>query len=262
MPAPRASLALFTAVDVPRTVDAVVDQLADLIRSGKLSQGQLLPGERQLAAAMSVSRRTVREAIDVLEAAGVFKVGSGSGGGWRVASIWVPAAAGGPLGPLHAEQTFRILEARRILEPRIAQLAALRGTEQDFAVMRETILLQRSTHGDYDKGRQANARFHRQLWRAAGNPELEETMRSIYRKLDSVFETLLTADKPASAGINIHEATLEAVMRGNAEEIEAVMDDHLAHVEQLAEAHLGRARIRRVPDFLISKSRSGGPGGR
>ena len=32
-----------------------------------------------------------------------------------------------------------ILEARRTLEPRVAQLAALRGTEEDFAAMRETL---------------------------------------------------------------------------------------------------------------------------
>jgi DNA-binding FadR family transcriptional regulator len=245
----RASVALFSPVEVPRTIDAVVEQLADLIRVGKVPQGQFLPGERQLAAAMSVSRRTLRDALEILGDAGVLSVVSGPGGGTSVTSVWVPDLSD-PQAPLETEHVFMILEARRALEPRVAQLAALRGTEQDFAAMRETIELQRTAPIDSQQYWLSNARFHRQLWRASGNRELELAMRSIYRKLQAVVSVV---DEPLSVRIDLHEATLAAVMGGNLDEIDAVMDDHFAHLERLCEITYGRARIRTIPSFLIPR---------
>ncbi len=252
----RAPVSLFAPVEVPRTVDAVVDQIADLIRIGKVVQGQLLPGERQLAAAMGVSRRTLRDGLEVLGDAGVLSVVSGPGGGTRVASVWVPELAD-PQAPLETEHVFMILEARRALEPRVAQLAALRGTEQDFAAMRETIELQRAATPESQQYWLSNARFHRQLWRASGNLELELAMRSIYRRLQAVVSVV--DDKPLSVRIDLHESTLAAIMRGDPEEIEDVMDDHFAHLERLCEATYGRARLRRIPSFLIQRSEPSSP---
>ena len=246
----RAEVTLFSPVDVLRTVDAVVEQIADLIRVGKVHKGQLLPGERKLAVAMGVSRRTLRDALEVLGDAGVLSVVSGPGGGTRVASVWVPDLAD-PQAPLETEHIFMILEARRALEPRVAQLAALRGTEQDFAAMRETIELQRSAPTDSQQYWLSNARFHRQLWRASGNRELELAMRSIYRRLQAVVSVV--DDEPLSVRIDLHEATLAAVIRGDPDEIEDVMDDHFAHLERLCEITYGRARIRRIPSFLVPR---------
>ena len=76
-------------------VDAVLEQVIDLIRAGRLPEGALLPGERQLALAMDASRRTIREAIDVLEQAGVVTVAPGRAGGTRIASIWIPHSLSG-----------------------------------------------------------------------------------------------------------------------------------------------------------------------
>jgi GntR family transcriptional regulator, transcriptional repressor for pyruvate dehydrogenase complex len=249
---PRAAVSLFSPVEVPRTVDAVIDQIADLIRVGKVPQGQMLPGERQLAAALGVSRRTLRDALEILGDAGVLSVVAGPGGGTRVASVWVPDLTD-PQSPLETEHVFMILEARRALEPRVAQLAALRGTEEDFAAMRETLALQRATPVESQQYWLSNARFHRQMWRASGNRELELAMRSIYRKLQAVVSVV--DDEPISVRLDLHDATLAAIMRGDPDEIEDVMDDHFAHLERLCEITYGRARIRRVPAFLIPRSK-------
>lgn len=247
----RAPISLFSPIEVPRTVDAVAEQIADLIRVGKVRKGQLLPGERQLAAAMGVSRRTLREGLEILGDAGALSVVSGPGGGTRVASVWVPERSELQV-PLESEHVFMILEARRALEPRVAQLAALRATEQDFAAMRETIELQRTAGQDPEQYWLSNSRFHRQMWRASGNRELELAMRSIYRRLHAVVSVV--DDEPLSVRVDLHEATLAAIMRGDPEEIEDVMDDHFAHLERLCEATYGRARLRKIPSFLIARS--------
>ena len=50
-------------------VDGVIDRLRDLLRSGL--PGAKLPGERELAKRLGVSRPTVREALGTLERMGV-----------------------------------------------------------------------------------------------------------------------------------------------------------------------------------------------
>jgi DNA-binding FadR family transcriptional regulator len=263
-PRQRARLELFAPIRTGSAVDAVIDQIVDQIRSGRLPEDILLPGERQLALAMNVSRRTVREAIEILQDAGVVSVSPGPAGGTRIASIWIPDSLtedpGGPLSS--AEDVFHVLEGRRVIEPRVAQLAALRGTDEDFRIMRETIELQRANQDDRWRVNQANAIFHRQLWRAGGNPELEAAMRSIYRRLSGVFFAALEQDETSdstSVGIDLHEETLEAIMRGRPEEAEEVMDHHLAYLERRCEAAYGRARLPHIPDFLVGREGEASP---
>ncbi|MCW3050523.1 MAG: putative HTH-type transcriptional regulator ycbG [Solirubrobacterales bacterium] len=257
-PRRRASLELFGPIRTGSAVDAVIDQIVDQIRSGRLPEDMLLPGERQLALAMNVSRRTVREAIEILQDAGVVSVSPGPAGGTRIASIWIPDSLmedpGGPLST--AEDVFHVLEGRRVIEPRVAQLAALRGTDEDFRIMRETIELQRANQQDRWRVNQANAIFHRQLWRAGGNPELEAAMRSIYRRLSGVFFAALEQDETSDStaiGIDLHEETLEAIMRGRPDEAEEAMDRHLAYLERRCEAAYGRARVPHIPEFLVGR---------
>lgn len=260
-PRKRVGIETFSPVVTGRTVDAVVDQIVDLICSGQLRDGELLPGERQLADAMRVSRRTVREASEVLQDAGVITVTPGPAGGARVTSVWIPDRLTKAPDPVSAGRIFAILEARRVIEPRVAQLAALRGTDADFTIMRETIELQREHQDDRLKVIQGNTLFHRQLWRAARNDELERAMRSIYRHLSHAFYEALELDRESASpaiGIELHEQTLGAVMRADQSEVDEVMDRHLAYLERRCEEAFGRSRVPPVPEFLLGPARSTG----
>ena len=250
---------LFLPIQQGSAVSAVLDQVIDLIRAGRLPKGILLPGERQLAVAMNVSRRTVREAIDALETTGLVKVAPGRAGGGRIASIWVPDSLNGVPPELTTDELYKTLEARRVVEPRVSQLAALRGTDDDFRIMRETIELQRAIQGDAWRMAEGNVIFHRQLWRAAHNPELEAAMRSIYRRLSGAFRWVTPDDEPSAerTSIALHEETLEAVMRGRADDVVKVMDRHLSWLERRCEAELGRARIPEIPQFLLGDGSEG-----
>ncbi|HEV7566288.1 MAG TPA: FCD domain-containing protein [Microbacteriaceae bacterium] len=238
-------------------VDAVVNQIVDHIRVGTLASGTVLPGERQLATAMRVSRRTIREAIDVLADAGVLSVSSGPAGGTRVASLWIPDSLTSDSDELSISQIFETLEARRVIEMRVAQLASLRATEADFTIMRQTIELQRMHHEDRWRVAQGNAIFHRQLWRSAGNAQLESSMRSIYRRLSPAFFNAIERDRSSHASnvaVDLHQETLDAMMLGDPKTMEQVFDRHLSYLERTCEETYGRRRIRPLPDFLVDRS--------
>ena len=254
--AKRARTELFRPVTTRSTVRNVVDQIVESLRAELISEGEFLPSERTLAQTMGVSRRTIREAIRLLTEAGIVEVLPGSAGGIRVISIWVPPELGDDASPAtpQADRIFEVLEARRTLEPRVAQLAGARGNDEHFEAMQRSIDLQWKHQKDRRKVSQMNSRFHRLMWRAAGNETLESAMKLIYRDLDVGFDMTIRTPSDTKSSIQLHERTLEALRRGDPDEIADVMDEHLAYLESICESVLGRRRVRGMPDFLESRT--------
>ena len=60
------------------TREIVADKVISLIASGTLRVGDLLPGERDLAAAFQVSRETVRGGMQILAARGFIEISHGA----------------------------------------------------------------------------------------------------------------------------------------------------------------------------------------
>src|SRR5215211_5734438 len=135
----------FKPVEARGTVRQVVERIAEPIRLGRLRFGDRLPAERALAQQLGVSRETVRKAVRALVDAGVLEVTSGRGSrsGIHVRSDLIPpellhGPASLPIGEISG-----VLEARRLFEPRVAQLAGLLATEDDFAELQGVVDLQR-----------------------------------------------------------------------------------------------------------------------
>src|SRR5438094_276772 len=154
------SAALFRPVSTRLTFEEAVEQVADAIRAGDLHAGARLPSERDLADRMGISRPTLREAIKVLADAGVVEVRPGPGGGMYVRTELVPRTLLAERSELHVGEVSGVLEARRLLEPRVAQLAGLYATDEDFDAMQRTIDLQREHGADRDSFLQLDMRFH------------------------------------------------------------------------------------------------------
>src|SRR5206468_8120079 len=114
-------------------------QVKQLIAEGRFKSGDRLPPERELAEKFVVSRTSVREALRALESLGLIDIRPGEGTFVREVSI---DALVGPLALLMTTQREAIgelFEARRVLEPALAALAASRGTP-DEVQEREAIL--------------------------------------------------------------------------------------------------------------------------
>lgn len=237
----------------------MLNQILDRIKSGELREGDVLPGERVLAAQMDVSRPTVSSAIAKLVEAGILRSRPGRHGNPEIVSIWIPEDLenAGELSTdgLQADEIFRILEARKTLEPRVAQLAALRATDEHYQVMQHSIDLLR-THKDHlRRAAQAELLFHRTMWRAAANPSLEIMMIGLEKELAPIHDMMLRTPEDYAHGVELHEATLAALKRGNPVEIENEMCRHLGHFEGIVEDVLQRTPHRQVPDFLAAGAR-------
>jgi DNA-binding FadR family transcriptional regulator len=160
------------------------EQIADLLladlRRGVLQPGERLPGERQLAEHYGVGRASVREALAALVVRGLVQTRQGAG------SFFVPdalervtlaadAAAGAGLSLPADAGPAAVLEARAILEPQIAALAARRAAADPEVERLLAIMEDNKDPSDPEQRRRwsdADRRFHRQFAVATANPVL------------------------------------------------------------------------------------------
>ena len=70
---------MYEPIQNKNTSQLIVDQIKNMILSGKLKIGDKLPPERELAELYKVSRTSVREALKALEAIGVLEIRQGGG---------------------------------------------------------------------------------------------------------------------------------------------------------------------------------------
>ena len=248
---------MFGPVQTRRTFEEAAEQIADKVRIGHLRVGDKLPGERALAAQMQISRPTLREAVKVLVEAAVLEVRRGPGGGMFVATELVPMELLRQRSSLRLGEVAGVLEARRMIEPRVAQLAAVRATEDDFVSLQRSIdamqalldagqALKRE-----DRFLQLDVQFHLTLARAAGNPTIEALMRVLFRQLEIARDMAMHLPLVPEWTIEVHERTLGAVRSGDLDDVDAVMDEHLNQLERTWEEETARALVRPLPDFLL-----------
>ena len=69
----------YSKINQPKISDVIMAQLEQMILEGSLQPGQKLPPERELAIQFEVSRPSLREAIQKLEAKGLLMRRQGGG---------------------------------------------------------------------------------------------------------------------------------------------------------------------------------------
>lgn len=243
---------VFHPVLTRKTFEEAVAQVVEAIRDGDLVPGDKLPSERVLSTKMAISRPTLREAIKVLSSAGVVAVEPGPGGGMFVKSDFVPTELVRGRMSLRVELLSDVLEARRILEPRVAEAAAVRADENDFAVLARIIRQQREVVGERERLMDLDRRFHLGIAKATRNRVLVAQMKLLFRQLEIVRDMALRGDADeAEWSIEIHEQTRSAIMSRDLQSVAKVMNEHLSYLERLWERESGTGLVTSLPDFLV-----------
>jgi DNA-binding FadR family transcriptional regulator len=143
-------------------------RLRDLVCTDRMGASGRLPAERLLAAELGVSRRSLRHALDILEAEGRITRHQGRGTFVTDARLGTESLVR-ELAKLN--NPVDTLEARLAIEPPQARLAALRATPGDIDKLFEAAEASRNAKDpvSYEK---ADAAFHRRVAAAARNPLL------------------------------------------------------------------------------------------
>lgn len=232
----------FSRISGGRAFEEVIDQITYAIRAGHYRLGDRLPRIEDLSQSLGVSKPTIVEALKMLTKAGVLSTKRGATGGITVLSADIPATLLG-LSRDRRETLSDLLEARRAVEMSLALLAGERATEEDFQVLEEAVrLLKRSVDDDEGSAVYTDQLFHYAMGRAARSQVLATYQHDVMEQFAIYFHDHPEMLEDRRSGIRSHERTLEALRSRDPARIRAVMEEHLATMEEHLVAGVPHAR--------------------
>lgn len=205
----------------PRQFSRTVSEQVHGFIQQALFAGQLSPGDRlaegELAAALGVSRTPIREALRQLDSDGLVVVVPHRGAFVRT------------LDPRRGRQLY---EARLLMEPQAARIAAAQITDEQLALLRPLVdaALHDAEAGDFGGASIDNEAFHVVLFEAAGNDVLFELWRRAWAEwqLFRVCAWRYVPSRPQSVASE-HADLYEALAARDEEQASATM---VRHIEQ------------------------------
>lgn len=158
-------------------VGAVVDILGYRIAAGTYREGETLPVEQDLADSLEVGRNALREAVKVLTGKGLIKTAPRSGTRVKPREEWNmldPDVLKWHADPQIATNKFMLdlIEVRRIVEPKAAELAASRATREDVADILRAYEVMAATDAHEEDHIAADIEFHSAILKASHNEVL------------------------------------------------------------------------------------------
>jgi DNA-binding FadR family transcriptional regulator len=196
--------------------DKVVRHLALKILKGEVTT---LPNEAELGKELRVSRSILRESIKVLVAKGLLEVGPKTGTRVRPRKDWNlldPQLLEWASVTGFDEHFFdNICELRRVLEPTVAELAAVRATPDDIEQLRSAWEEMRRNSHNWEGYNAADLRFHDAIQEAAHNELLTQIGKLTQVLLRMSFAITSTIDEPFASSLPLHKDVFDAISSGN-----------------------------------------------
>lgn len=205
------------APDTGSAARQIERQLRASIVSMELPPGSRI-SEHELAAKFGVSRQPVREALIALAKAEL---------------VAILPQRGTVVAGISASRMMQARFIREQIEAGVARKACERPiADPERQTLQELIHQQKAALGRNDIGafKTADERFHQGLARAAGLELAWQTIGDIKSHLDRVCHLTLTDAAAMSPLIGQHQAILDAVSAGMADQAEAAMRFHLTEI--------------------------------
>ncbi|CAN7638979.1 FadR family transcriptional regulator [Rhizobium rhizogenes] len=178
--------AILTPLPSIDRMQQVIDALSDFIEASELKAGERLPTERELMAALSVGRSTIREVLTHFQALGVMETRKGSG-----TYLLKPVSKSTIHMPLSLDTThlrdvlLQTLEVRRGIECEAGMVAARKRTTSDIVIIEEKLNEMERVHIAKGTSGPEDLAFHLAVYDASHNPlfkQLLEQMRGTFER--------------------------------------------------------------------------------
>jgi len=228
-------------------LDLVIERICKAVAERELRPGDQLPGERQVAEALGVSRAVVREAFSALQVAGLVERRMGSGS-------FIAETANPSVLETRAHAVLDsspdpnlIWSAREALEPSLWG-PILEGVDDDsITALEENLkaLEEAARARDWDQLFDADRRFHLGLVCATKNPYLIQVISPLLCQMNNPLQramketTFLTSPASIEATVQIHGKILAALQARDETSFRKAMAEHyqmiLSYLEEVTE---------------------------
>lgn len=223
-----------------RRSDEALRQILDLIFQGKLPPGARLPAERELAELIGVSRNTLRDALNKLEARGYIERRDRSG---NYVCTAIPQSLSAPLEEIVAKDMVGlrdIVDIRKALETWAARKAAATPTAatlKELQACLKTMKANAALRSDeqFNRYSAADGRFHEIIAAMTGNPvymHLFHYFIALLRRSMTITRELMQ-EPFAAHNLRVHKNILAAISAADPDAAERAMKEHFQFVEEL-----------------------------
>lgn len=226
---------MFNEVRPKKAALEIISQVRQAILTGRLKPGDRLPAERDLIASFGVSKNTMREALRVLEVMGFLTIRQGPGGGAEVMAPDMRTTQDSIANFLHFQNTSitDLSEARRVVEPYLARLAAGRLRQDELERLESLnqscrLILAR---GESLVGCADEVNFHRILAQVSENPVLILITDLVNSLLADSKVHLRPGLEFSRRVLTAHERILDALKARDGERAAQEMLSHIEEVE-------------------------------
>ncbi len=232
---------LFSPVKTHKKSDEVYNQLFSLISSGKLTPGDKIPSERELAAELKISRQSIREALNRAEVMGLIKVRQGEGSFIQstVKDVLKP-----PLTLIieqEAARIFEFLEIRKLVEGWCAEKAALEATSAELQGMLEILEKMKKMASKNKQWEELDLALHLSFAKATHNVIAVHIMEALKVNFGPFFK--FTKSMPSSEKIDVlwqhHFEIFKAIERRDPKTAKQKVIEHLNFIEEKLKEDMG-----------------------
>jgi GntR family transcriptional repressor for pyruvate dehydrogenase complex len=203
--------------------------LKSFIENGNYTPGMVLPTERALAETLGVGRPAIRESIKALTILDVLE--SRRGDGTYLKSLG-RLRTGWPSKVELGTKDFNLLdllEVRKMIEPKAAKLAASRASESHLKrIEAQCVRVEQSKA--WEAVTEHDLLLHTAIIEAAGNPILSELNSALTRLLHRSREITGARPPDRTQMLDSHSKIVDAILKGDGDEAEKAMLDHLNRV--------------------------------
>jgi GntR family transcriptional regulator, galactonate operon transcriptional repressor len=156
-----------------RTHDIILDEIGIYIVKGHVKPGEYLPGDADLCKRYGIGRSTLREIFKVLKSKGLLLASPKKGTWVNEKENWDffdPQIFNWAIGtPLEREILADVVEARCLIEPSAARLAARNSNINNIAQMEDAYNRMAKAKSGSNESRNADVDFHVNLFKASHN---------------------------------------------------------------------------------------------
>ncbi|MBT2297904.1 FadR/GntR family transcriptional regulator [Pseudomonas fluorescens] len=207
-------------------VNSVVEKLRAALARGQWRSGDMLPGQRELAEQLGISRPSLREAVIVLETLGLVRSMPGKGVVVLEASFADTANEGSAMAGASLED---VLQLRYTLEPFIVGLVAQSISSKEVGQLRLTLMDMREALEANDSDACANAyiAFHEELFALTSNPIFQNVVQQTSNALKQSADVLRNSPQHLAERLEENEAVVRAIRGKNSAQASTEMRRHI-----------------------------------
>ncbi len=236
-----------------RRSDETFRQIVALIFEGHFSPGSPLPAERELANMLNVSRPTLREALNRLEAKGFVDRRSKSG---NYVCTAIPTSVREPIDEVLENNLMPlsdVIDVRKILEVWAVEKAVSSPTEAHLQSLASCVDAMRAdvscdNEARFARYREADQRFHQILAEMTGNllyVHLADFLSQLVNRSISMSRQIYPGDYPAN-NLERHEQILLALSGQNSDQAKTAMLEHFLQVERYLSSRRRQPRAQKI----------------